>query len=296
MMPREVIDDKTKASPKVMPSGMGLHHDMTQYELYFYHSDPSLSFVLCKEGRFDCVKDCLELHAGTEHITVCPISPEMLDIVKEYRQMISAMENIGRDFIANEAFYFTMRFVATVSSSPSRRFFTRKFVEFFTHRLHHCCRMSDLCRSEWSCDLSKEQPKLLLKALQTHVFRSMFRKTECDREGLIEVQNERDCHKKHQLKLKYYRLENLRLEEVIKQVHILTLRFLSGSVAKLKGEIKEIWTNYSVAPRPYVDNLLNFLAQLPEAERESVVLFCGLQCCSGIADYMSSKAAPERDK
>lgn len=122
MMPREVIDDKTKASPKVMPSGMGLHHDMTQYELYFYHSDPSLSFVLCKEGRFDCVKDCLELHAGTEHITVCPISPEMLDIVKEYRQMISAMENIGRDFIANEAFYFTMRFVATVSSSPSRRF------------------------------------------------------------------------------------------------------------------------------------------------------------------------------
>ena len=92
MMPREVIDDKTKASPKVMPSGMGLHHDMTQYELYFYHSDPSLSFVLCKEGRFDCVKDCLELHAGTEHITVCPISPEMLDIVKEYRQYHRPLE------------------------------------------------------------------------------------------------------------------------------------------------------------------------------------------------------------
>lgn len=281
-MPNEVKE----VTPKVLPSGMGIHHNTKQYELYFYHSDPSLSFVLCKEGSFYCVKDCLELHAGTEHITVCPISPKMLDIVKEYRQMISAMENIGRDFIANEAFYFTMRFVATASSWPSRRFFTRKFIEFFTHRLHHCYRTSELCRS----DFNKEQPKLVLKALQTYVFRSLFRKTACDREGLIEVQNERDCHKKLQLKLKHYRLENLCLEEVIKQVHILTLRFLSGSVPKLKGLIKEIWTNYSVVPRPYVDNLLNFLAQLPKAERGSVALFCGLQCCSGIADYMSSKA------
>lgn len=255
-----------------------------RHDLFFDHSDPSLSFIARYNGTPECLRDSPDQYHDTGTISVCRLSHDTIDYVDELRQMPLSEKNVGQNFLAIEAFYFTLRYAAAIGYSPnvgkfsdfgSRRAFIRKYIEFFVHRLEYLCRQSQF----HMLNSKKEETPSKLQALQKHVFQWLFQRTSCDVEHVIEIGKERDPSKNHKLKLRWYKLEDFSLEYIIQKVPIVALRFLSEANKNHRKEFEKLWKDHAMQSRDYTDNYGKILPCLSRG--------CYIEVRSGISEHLN---------